>query len=92
MILTKHFNDRLFERFGIVLSENEIFKLIKGIKKTHQGIDFKDGEEFIITLHHRHVRFVAVIQDGKLVTAHPGKPMSRKRFLKKCNLGIIKNN
>jgi hypothetical protein len=92
MFLTKHFNDRLLERFGIVLNDNEIFRIIKGINKTHQGIDFKDGEEFIITLHHRHIRFIAVYQDGKLVTAHPGKPMSRKRFLKKCSLGTIKKN
>lgn len=90
MIVTRHFKDRLLERFGVVLSSEEIFKLVKGINKTHYGVDFENGEEFIVTLHHRHVRFVAVLQNGKLVTVHPGKPMSRKRFLKKCNLDRIK--
>ena len=92
MILTRHFKERLFERFGVQLNTNEIFKIIKGIQKTHKGIDFENGEEFVVTLNHRHVRFIAVYQDGKIVTAHPGKPMSRKRFLKQCSLGIIKKN
>ncbi len=90
MKITKHFIDRVAERFGVFLSWQEINEISKKVKKLHLGIDFVDGELIDIFLHHHNLRFTAIVGNGKLVTAHAGKKMGRKRYLKCLNLGTIK--
>ena len=92
MIITNHFRERLFERCGIVLTEEEEKEIIKRIQSTHQGISFGEEEWFDVFLHHKNTRFVAILRGEKLVTAHAGKRMSYKKFKKQWNSGRIKKS
>lgn len=92
LIFTKHFHQRILDRYGVVLTDEELSEIRNKILATRCGVGFSNGEHFDVILHHKKIKFCAVFQDGKIVTAHANKPMPRKKFLKKWNLGHIKKN
>lgn len=90
MWLTEHFKDRVFERYGINLTKEEIKEIAKAVKQTKNNVPFENNEKFLIILHNRNIRFTAIYKNEKLVTAHSNKKMSWRKFLKRCSSGNTK--
>jgi hypothetical protein len=82
MFFTRHFHERVFERFGIALTGEELNKIQNGILKTRDGLPFDEYEEFDVFLNHRSLYMLLVMRSGRIVTAHRNKKMGRKKFLK----------
>lgn len=77
-MFSNHFHERLFQRCGIVLNDEEQALMLANIRQVLGAQPPGPKEkavEFEIRLPHRHERFVAVfvVASNRIVTAHKGR-------------------